>query len=142
MRVIRALPKVSQSDVNAWAAADSGGMSDAVSDLLEEVPRMSYNEMDSFLSWCVRVLRALVDANQFESAERVATVLFGTTAGVGQFAPARTILGWLAGLSGRASEAMERALHSSESWEFFQQNARRNFRSSTDTELIARLRQS
>lgn len=142
MRVIRALPKVSQSDVNAWAAADSGGMSDAVSDLPEEVPRMSYNEMDSFLSWCVRVLRALVNANQFESAERVGTVLFGTTAGVDQFAPARTILEWLAVLSGRASEAMERALHSSESWEFFQENARRKFESSTDTELIAKLRQS
>lgn len=142
VRVIRALPKVSQSDVNAWAAADSGGLSDAVSDLLEEVPRMSYNEMDSFLSWCVRVLRALVNANQFESAERVGTVLFGTTAGVDQFAPARTILEWLAVLSGRASEAMERALHSSESWEFFQENARRKFGSSTDTELIAKLRQS
>lgn len=52
-RVIRALTKASQSDVNAWAAADSAGMVDAVSDLLGEVPEMSYRDMDSFLSWCV-----------------------------------------------------------------------------------------
>jgi serine/threonine protein kinase len=142
VRVIRALPKVSQPDVNAWAAADSAGMSDAVSDLLEEVPRMSYKDMDPFLSWCVRVLRALVNAKQLESAERVAAVLFGTTASVDQFAPARTILEWLAVLSGRAGEAMERALHSSESWEFFQEHASRKFESFTDTELIVKLRQS
>lgn len=141
-RVIRALPKVSQSDVNAWAAADSAGMSDAVSDLLGEVPGMSYRDMDPFLSWCVSALRALVNANQLESAERVAAVLFGTTASVDQYAPSRTILDWLAALPRRSGEAMERALHSSESWEFFQERARDRFENYTDTELIAKLRQS
>lgn len=141
-RVIRALPRFSQSDVNAWAAADSAGMVDAVSDLLGEVPGMSYSDMDPFLSWCVRVVRALVNAKQLESAERVAAVLFGTTASVDQIAPSRTILDWLAVLSRREGEAMERALHSSESWEFFQERARDKFENYTDTELIAKLRQS
>lgn len=141
-RVIRALPRVSQSDVNAWATADSAGMVDAVSDLLGEVPGMSYRDMDPFLSWCVRVVRALVNANQLESAERVAAVLFGTTASVDQFAPARTILDWLAVLPRRPGEAMERALLSSDSWEFFQERAHDKFESYTDTELIAKLRQS
>ena len=141
-RVIRALPRASQSDVNDWAAADSAGMVDAVSDLLGEVPGMSYRDMDPFLSWCVRVVRALVNANQLESAERVAAVLFGTTAGVDQFAPSRTILDWMAVLPRRAGEAMERALHSSESWEFVQERARDKFENYTDTEQIAKLRQS
>ncbi|MDY7528153.1 MULTISPECIES: serine/threonine-protein kinase [unclassified Cryobacterium] len=141
-RVIRALPRASQSDVNAWAAADSAGMVDAVSDLLGEVPGMRYSDMDPFLSWCVRVVRALVNANQFELAEQVAAVLFGTTASVDQFAPSRTILDWLAVLPARAGKAMERALHSSESWEFFQEKARDKYEKYTDTELIAKLRQS
>jgi serine/threonine protein kinase len=141
-RLIRALPKTSQSDVNAWAAADCAGMVDSVADLLGEVPRMSYRDMDAFLSWCVRVVRALVNANRVESAEHVAAVLFGTTASVDQFAPARTILDWLAVLPSRAGEAMERALHSSESWEFFQEKARDRFENHADTELIAKLRQS
>ncbi|TFD10185.1 hypothetical protein E3T29_01775, partial [Cryobacterium sp. TMT1-66-1] len=69
-RAIRALPRASQSDVNDWAAADSAGMVDAVVDLLGEVPGLSYRDMDQFLCWCVRVVRALVNANQLESAER------------------------------------------------------------------------
>lgn len=141
-RVIRALPTASQSDVDSWAAADSAGMVDAVSNLLEEVPRMSYRDMDRFLSWCVRVVRALVNGQQLESAERVAAVLFGTTASVDQFAPSRTILDWLAVLPRRAGEAMERALHSSDSWEFFQERARDRFENYNDTELIAKLRRS
>ena len=101
--VIRVLPKTSQSDVNAWAAADRGGMVDAVSDLLGEVPRMSYSDMDSFLSWCVRVVRALVNANQLESAERVAAVLFGTTAeSTNSSRPAPSLSGSLCCLAVRA----------------------------------------
>jgi serine/threonine protein kinase len=141
-RMIRALPKVSQSDVNAWAAADRAGMVDAVAALLKQVPGMSYKDMDPFLSWCVRVVRALVNENQLESAEHVAAALFGTTASVDQFTPARTILDWLAVLPRRAGEAMERALHSSESWEFFQERARDRFENYADTELIEKLRQS
>ena len=141
-RMIRALPRFSQSDVNAWAVADSVGMVDAVSDLLEEIPRMSYRDMDPFLSWCVQAVRALVNANQLESGERLAAVLFGTTASVDQFAPARTILDWLAVLPRRAGEAMERALHSSESWEYFQEKARDRFDNFNDTELITKLRQT
>ncbi|TFD06312.1 hypothetical protein [Cryobacterium sp. TMT1-66-1] len=98
--------------------------------------------MDQFLCWCVRVVRALVNANQLESAERVAAVLFGTTASVDQFAPSRTILNWLAVLPRLAGEAMERALHSSETWEFFQEKARNQFEKYTDTDLIAKLRQN
>lgn len=79
---------------------------------------------------------------QLESAERVAAVLFGTTASVNQFVPSRAILDWLAVLPRRAGEAMERALYSSESWEFFQEGARDKFENHTDTELIAKLRQS
>jgi serine/threonine protein kinase len=140
-RVARALSKMSQADVNGWAAADSAGMVDAVTDLLEEVPAMSYTDMDSFLSWCVSVLRALTNANKLEPAERIATVLFGTTVSVDQFVPARVILEWLAVLPRLPGETMERALHSSGSWEFFQERARDKFERHTDTALIAKLRE-
>ncbi|MFM9921332.1 protein kinase domain-containing protein [Lacisediminihabitans sp. H27-G8] len=141
-RLVRALAKLSQSDVNRWAAGDSAGMVDAVTDLLGEVPAMSYSDMDSFLSWCVSVLRVLTNANQLEPAERIATVLFATTASVDQFVPARAILDWLSVLPRRPGEAMERALHSSESWEFFQERARDKFEKHTDTALIAKLRET
>lgn len=141
-RATRALLNATQSDVDSWATGDSAGMVDAVPDLLREVPGMSYAEMDSFLSWCVKVVRALVNSEQLEFAEHVAMALFGTTASVDQFAPSRIILDWLAVLPHRAGEAMEHALHSSESWEFFQERARDRYESHTDTELIRKLRQT
>lgn len=140
-RVIRALPSMTQSDVDSWAAEDSAGMVDAVSELLSEVPQMRFNEMDSFLSWCVNVVRALVNAGKLDLAESLAAVLFGTTADLDQYSPARTILDWIAVVPRRTGEVMERALHVSQSWEYFQEKARDRFERYTDTELINKLRQ-
>ena len=140
-RAMRALPKLQQETVNAWAAADSAGLVDAVVNLLEEVHELNYTDMDAFLSWCVKVTRALVNSKQFEPAERVAEVLFGTTARLDQSLPARAIRDWLAVLSPREGEAMERALHSSESWEYWQAEARDKWEKNTDSKLIRKLRE-
>jgi serine/threonine protein kinase len=140
-RLVRDLLRIPEAVLNKWTKADGAGLADAVSALMPGVPEMSYREMDDFLGWCLAVIRAMVGAHQFKLAERVGVDLFAMTAHVNQFAPARAILDWLAVLAPRPSDVMERALHSSETWDFFQAMARDRFEHYTDTELITKLRQ-
>lgn len=140
--LIRRVSNTAQSNVNDWAVIDGAGMVDAVLILMEQVPNLNYRHMDSFLTWCVLPLRALTNANRLDLAEDLAAAVFAMTAQVNQFVPARAILDWLAVLPRREGEVMERALHSSDTWEFFEARARDKFKSYKDTELIAKLRQS
>ncbi|MGY2898436.1 serine/threonine protein kinase [Curtobacterium sp. PvP017] len=139
--LIRRVSVTGQSDVNDWAAVDAAGMLDTALNLLGDVPRLNYHDMDAFLSWCVRPLRALTNADRLDLAEDLAVALFGMTAQLDQFAPARAILDWLAVVPRREGEVMERALHTSESWEFFQMRTRDRFPNYKETGLVAKLRQ-
>lgn len=131
-----------QQSVDSWAAVDGAGMVDAVSAVLVDVSQMTYTDMDSFLSWCVGVVRALANAGKLDLAEKLAEDLFGATESVDQYIPARNIVNWLAVLTPPISDAMERALHASRSWDYFQTKARDRYENYADTDLIKKLRRS
>jgi hypothetical protein len=99
-----------------------------------------FGDIDRFLSWGVEVLRVLINEREYDDAERVATALFRATADIHQFKPARAILDWLNGLNQRAQQAMEAALHSSSSWDFFKEQAEDMYRPKNENNLVMRLR--
>ncbi|MFZ3415670.1 protein kinase domain-containing protein [Arthrobacter sp. 3Tela_A] len=144
-RAVKVLPRLMQSEVHDWFVTDRVGLISAISqacdDLSEDIRELPYSDIDMFLSWGVITLRILVNAGEFEAAERTATALFGATATIGQFQPARTILDWLSTLDHPAQQAMESALHGASAWDFFQRQARDRWRSNNENDLMLRLRE-
>ncbi|MGO4586815.1 serine/threonine-protein kinase [Arthrobacter sp. 2RAF6] len=144
-RVVKLLPKLDQSQVSDWYKADSVGLtwatSESLDDLASDIRSLEFDAIDKFLSWGVIVLRVLVQESKYDAAERVATALFGATAGIDQNKPAKAILKWLSGLSQQAQQAMEAALHSSSSWDFFKQHAVDTWESRGESDLVQRLRE-
>lgn len=145
IRVVKALPQLEKSQVQNWFSADRSGLISAVREACDILPSntrgLTFSEIDSFLSWGVIVLRILVKEGEYDAAERVATALFGATAGIHQFMPAKVIIDWLSGLDQPAQLAMETALHSSSSWEFFKEQASNRWASRGDSDLVRRLRE-
>lgn len=144
-QVLDVLPKLQQAQVHDWFQADRVGLISAVIDAWDNLSGDTYgrqfNEIDSFLSWGVIVLRVLVNEDEYDAAERVAVALFGATSGIHQFKPAKEIIDWLNGVNQRAQHAMETALHSSSSWEFFKEQASNRWKSKSENELVRRLRE-
>lgn len=144
-RVVKVLPKLDQSQVHDWYKTDSVGLtwaiSEALDDLASDIRSLEYEAVDKFLSWGVIVLRVLVQESQYDPAERVAKALFGATAGIDQNKPAKAILKWLSGLSQPGQQAMEAALHSSSSWDFFHRHAADTWEVRGESDLVQRLRE-
>lgn len=144
-RVVAVLPELQQPQVLAWFKVDGAGLVSAISEALDGLASntrgLQFDAIDRFLSWVVIVLRVLVNEGEYDAAERVATALFGATVEINQFKPARTILDWLTGLNQPAQHAMETALHSSSSWDFFKQQASDRWESKDESDLVQRLRE-
>jgi serine/threonine protein kinase len=146
-QVVSALPKLNQSQVDAWFRADRPGLvlgvSDALDNLREDHSGLEMkSQVDPFLSWGVRVLRVLVNNGEHEDAAHVATALFHATAWMDQYAPATAILDWLDNLNRQAQQAVEVALHNStDTWGFFKSMASDRWPSKSKSELLQRLQE-
>ncbi|MDQ0635067.1 hypothetical protein QFZ40_002976 [Arthrobacter pascens] len=144
-RSVDGLPKLQQPQVHDWFHADRTGLAAAVSDALDDLAGntrgLPFDAIDKFLTWGVIVLRVLINEGEYDAAERVATALFGATANIHQFKPAKVILDWLTGLNKPAQRAMETALHTSSSWDFFKQQASDRWESKGESDLVQRLRE-
>jgi len=146
-QVVGALPKLNQSQVDAWFRADRPGLvlgvSDALDNLRDDHSGLEMkSQVDPFLSWGVRVLRVLVNNGEHEDAEHVATALFHATAWMDQYTPTTAILDWLDNLNKQAQQAMEAALHNStDTWGFFKTMASDRWSSKSKSELLQRLQE-
>lgn len=142
--VVEVLPQLQKAQVHDWFKADRAGLAAAISESLDDLASntrgLRFDAIDKFLSWGVIVLEVLVKEGEYDAAEGVATALFGATAGIEQFKPAKVILDWLTGLNQPAQQAMETALHSSSSWDFFKQQASDRWESKGESDLVQRLR--
>jgi serine/threonine protein kinase len=144
-RVVAVLPKLQQSQVREWLKADRPALVLAVSgawnDLRADTNGLPFDDIDIFLSWGVIVLRTLVNEGEYDAAERVAIALFGATADIDQYKPARVVLDWLKGLNEPAQKAMESALHKSSSWDFFKEQVSDMWKTGRESDLVQRLRE-
>lgn len=144
-QAIRELPALQQPQVDLWFKSDGAGLISAVAEALNNLRRdtngRQFSDIDRFLAWGVVVLRVLVSNGEYDAAERVGTSLFRATAEIDQFQPAKTIIGWLSGLNKPAQEAMETALHESDSWDFFSGAAKDRWATNGESELVQSLRE-
>jgi serine/threonine protein kinase len=143
-RIIRVLPKMSPRDVRYWCEVDQAGLSSCVIEIAEEMTRdysdLPYGDIDRFLIWGITVLQQLLQDRKYGVAEEVASALFGATARIHQFKPATAIVDWLNKLDRPGQQAMETALHSSDSFEFFSAHANSRWKQRGENDLMVRLR--
>lgn len=143
-RIITVLPKLSARHVRDWCAVDQPGLSSSVIEIAEEMATdysdLPYGDVDRFIIWGIAVLEQLLHDRKYGVAEEVASALFGATARIHQFKPATAIIEWLNKLDHQGQQAMETALYSSGSFEFFRSHANSRWRQRGANDLIVRLR--
>lgn len=142
----RRMPSLAEESLLAWAADDLFGLVgmcvQVSTELGDHFSAIGRENVDRFLVWLLSVCDVLNSDHNLDDLSKVLTAQMRATEHLDQWTPRRATVEWIDRQPREVEAVAREALHATDTWDYFAEEARQRWPSRRRTELVRELADS